>query len=192
MFLWGVVFALLAGIVSVLIPGYYKAESDVIIISRNQVGLDPFTESKIAEQIGGNLAQVVGTEDFYTKVMQAPGTTFDKTRWTNLTSRDLRKFWARDVTAQVVYGTNLLKIMVYSTSKDDTQKLANAVTDTLVGRGLEYVGGGVNLKVVNTPLVSRFQARPNIFVTTAGGFVAGVVLAGLWLVRYKRHLLGLA
>lgn len=187
---WGVIFALLTGLVSIFLPTYFSAESGVLIISRDRVGLDPFTESKLAERIGENLAQIIGTEDFFNKVMETTGNTFDKSRWQNLEPREQRKRWHRDVQAEVVYGTNLIKLTVYSVSKKDAFDLAMAVSQTLVGRGWEYVGGEVNLKVVNSPLVSRWQARPNLVTAAGGGLVVGMALASLWLLRYRRYQLG--
>ena len=67
---WGLLVALLSLGVSLLLPHYYSAESRVIIISRDRSGIDPYTQAKSAERIGENLAQVMGTTDFYAKVVE--------------------------------------------------------------------------------------------------------------------------
>jgi hypothetical protein len=38
--------------------------------------------------------------------------------------------------------------------------------------------------------VSRFPARPNYFMNGGIGFLIGILIAGLWVVKYKRHLFG--
>lgn len=183
----GFIFALLAGVVSFFLPRSYSAESQVLLISRSFGGTDPYTQSKAAERIGENLAQVLKTVDFYNKVLEMPSANFDKERWKNFTERRARKTWQRDVSGVVAYGTGLLNIKVYSYNKDDTAALANAVTQTLSSRGWEYVGGDVIIKIVNSPLVSLIPTRPNFILNIVLGFVLGVLASGIWVARKKKH-----
>lgn len=187
-FIWGMIFALLAGGVSLLFPKQYSAESQVLVISRDRSGVDPYTQVKSAERIGENMAQVMGTTDFYGKVMELTSVPFNKEYWQGLADRDQRKQWKKDVQASVVYGTGLLNITVYGNTSDEAKNFSDAVTQTLVARGWEYIGGDVALKTVNNPLVSRWPARPNIILNVGIGFAAGVLLAALWVVRYKKHI----
>ena len=186
-FLWALVLGLVSGIVSLLFPKQYSADSRVLIISRDRTGVDPYTQAKSAERIGENLAQVMNTSDFYGKVLASTEVPFNKDRWHTLTEREQRKKWQKDVQSAMVYNSSMLKITVYSDSRDDALAFAKAVTQTLVSRGWEYVGGDVALKEVSTPLVSRFIARPNLLVNMAAGFLIGSLLAMLWITRYKRH-----
>lgn len=183
---WGLVVAVIAAGVSLLFPLEYSAVSRVLIISRDRNGVDPYTQSKAAERIGENLSAVMQTSDFFGKVMES-AVPFDKARWKKLTERAARKKWQKDVRPESVYGTSLLKITVYGPTRDEAVNLSLAVTQTAAGRGWEYVGGEVVLKQVDNPLVSRLPTRPNIVVNVVAGFFIGVFLAGLWLVRYKRH-----
>ncbi len=189
-FIWGVVFAILAGLISLVFPKYYSAESQVLLISRGYGGVDPYTQAKAAERIGENLAGIIKTADFYTKVMEDTTANFDRARWVSLSERARRKAWGRDVEATVVYGTGLLKVTVYGQSKEDALALSQAVTDVLSNRGWEYVGGDVSLKVVNNPLVSRLPVRPNYLVNVALGFVLGLLLSSWRVWKYKRGVFG--
>ncbi len=186
---WGVLVAILSAAVSLLFPWQYSAESQVLIISRDRSGVDPYTQSKAAERIGENLAQVMQTDDFRNKVMESPSAGFDKTRWTNLTDRKQIKQWQKDVAGQMLYGTSLMKITVYST-KDDVLPLASAVTETLTVHGWEYVGGDVAIKTVNQPIVSQWITKPNVLLNGLLGFLAGMILSSAWVIKYKRHLFG--
>ncbi len=189
---WGVFFAVLSLGVSLFFPQQYSASSQVLIISRDRAGVDPYTQVKAAERIGENLAQVMGTTDFYGKVMSDAGATFDKSVWQNLNDRELRKKWSKDVTAQMAYGSSLLNITVYSKTKEDVAALSKTVTDVVSTRGWEYVGGDVAIKVVNSALVSRFPARPNYIVNAVVGLVLGMLLAGWWVMKYKKHLFSIS
>jgi len=183
---WGIILGLAAGVVSLFLPKYYSATSQVLIISRDRNGVDPYTQSKSAERIGENLAQVVKTTDFYNKVINS-SFAFNKERWTRLADRDARKQWNKDVNASMIYNTGLMTITVYSISKDDTLVLAQAATDAMVSNGWEYIGGDVALKAVNAPLVSRFPARPNYILNVLVGFLVGALFASFWVSRSTKH-----
>ncbi len=186
---WGILVAIFSAGISLLFPWKYSAESQVLIISRDRSGVDPYTQSKSAERIGDNLTQVMQTADFMQKVMDTTNAAFDKTRWTNLTDRKMRKQWQKDVVGEMQYGSSIMKVTVYST-KDDVLPLASAVTDAVVTHGWEYVGGDVALKTVSAPLVSRWIAKPNIILNALLGFLAGVILSSAWVIKYQRHLFG--
>lgn len=184
---WGVIVAVAAGGASLFLPWQYSAESQVLIISRDRSGVDPYTQAKSAERVGENLAAIMKTTDFFGKVMETTNASFDKNYWNNLSERDQRQKWQKNVESQMVYGTSLLNVRVYAKSKDEVKNFSETITQTLVSRGWEYVGGDVSLRLVNSALVSRLPARPNIAVNGLLGFVAGAVLAALWVAKYRRH-----
>lgn len=190
-FTWGLVFAVLSGAASLFFPKQYLATSEVLIISRDKTGVDPYTQSRAAERIGVNLAQVMKTTDFYNKVMGSNSFPFNRDVWKGLTDREQRKKWAKDVQANMVYGASLMSIKVYGDSQSEAVSLSNAITQTLAAQGWEYLGGDVAIKVVSNPLTSRWFARPNVFVNSAVGLLVGILISGLWVLKYKqRHLFG--
>jgi capsular polysaccharide biosynthesis protein len=184
---WGIIFAFLFAGISLLFPRQYSAESGVLLISRDRTGIDPYTQAKSAERIGGNLVEMMKTTDFYTKVISSSTEQFDRKTWLILNERDRRKKWQKDVVGEVVYGASLLKITVYATDQKNALALSRAVTAALVEHGSEYVGGDVVIKLVNDPLASNLPARPNFIINIGIGFWVGVVVSGLWVVRYKKH-----
>jgi capsular polysaccharide biosynthesis protein len=186
-FTWGLIFAILSGGISMFFPKQYMATSQVLIISRDKAGVDPYTQSKAASTIGANLAQVMKTTDFYNKVMNSNATSFDRGQWQNLNDRDQRKKWTKDVQSSMVYGSSLMNINVYSYSQNEAVNLSNAITQTLTAQGWEYLGGDVAMKAISNPLVSRWFARPNILINSAVGFLVGASISGLWILRYKRR-----
>lgn len=188
--LWGLILAVLSAGVSLLFPKQYSADSQVLIISRDRSGVDPYTQAKSAERIGENLAQVMKTTDFYNKVMQANSFSFNKDQWSKLSDRQQRKKWAKDVQASMVYGTGIMNIKVFSYNQEDTANLSNAITQAVASQGWEYLGGDIAIKIVGSPLVSRWFTRPDIILNTLIGFAIGILIASLWVVRYKKHLFG--
>lgn len=184
--LWGLVFALFIGIVTLFLPKQYNASTQILIISRDRTGVDPYTQAKSAERIGENLSQIIKTSDFYDKVVKSTYN-FNKERWTKLDERKRRKKWDKDVNATVLYGTGIMNVTAYSNTKQDAVNITDAIGQSLASFGWEYVGGNVVLKVVSKPLIPRMPSRPNFVVNIVVGFALGVLLAAGWVVRYKRH-----
>ena len=187
LFLWGIITGVLVGSLSFLFPMQYKAVSQVLIISRDRAGVDPYTQAKSAERVGENLAEVIKTTDFYDKVMEGTAVQFDKDFWKNLSERKQRKSWQRDVKPETIYGTSLLRITVFSGNREDASNLCNAVVHTLTSRGWEYIGGDVVLKQVDKPLVSLLPARPSVIVNFFAGFAIGFMLSAIWIIKYRTH-----
>lgn len=186
-FVWGVLMAVLFTGVSLLFPRQYRSDSSVLLISRTQAGVDPYTQAKSAERIGENIAQLMRTSDFYEKVVESKVENFDPSPWKDLAERDRRKKWQQDVVGQVQYGASILNIQVYADTTDAALAFGEAVTKTVVDHGWEYVGGDVIFKEVDAPLVGKFPARPNFIVNAGIGFWVGVVLSGLWVISYRRR-----
>ena len=181
--LWGVVCALLVFLLSMFLPKYYRADSDVLLLPRTVSSVDSYTQAKSTERVGENLSQVLATTDFYKKVMSQTNLGIDKTKWEKLSERQQRKAWARDVSASMKYGTSLMHIATYAKSKAEAVNLSNAVVGTIIKSGWEYVGSEMTIKPVNDPLVSTLPARPNLLLNTLLGFILGLILSTLWVAK---------
>lgn len=186
LFMGGLIGVVLALAVSLFSPVQYRADAQVYIISRSKFGVDPYTVAKSAERIGENLAQVLGTSDFYDKVMSNPNFMLEKSYFTGVPERTIRKRWEKTVEASVVFGTGVLNVSAYHKNPDQAKQYALAILDTLVTKGSEYVGEDVGMKVVNQPVVSSLPVRPNFLMNAVIGFVLGMAL--MVLVVMRRHM----
>ena len=184
--IWGILMMILFTGVSLLFRRQYSAESQVLIISRDRSGVDPYTQAKSAERIGGDLALIMSKVDFYNKVF-ASDAQFNRTYWQKLSERDRRKEWAKDVIGSVQSGSSLFTIKVYAASQQDAVTLSDAVTKTFIDHTSDYAGGDVVVRQLDTALVSTIPARPNFIINAGIGFWVGVVIAGLWVMRYGKH-----
>ena len=110
---WGLVVAFIVAMITLFLPKQYSAQSKILIIARDQSGVDPYTQAKSAERIGENLALVINTTDFYNKVINSTNE-FNKDNWKNLTERKKRNNWERDVKASIVYGTGIMNVDAYA------------------------------------------------------------------------------
>ncbi|MBT3817332.1 MAG: hypothetical protein HOE80_02760 [Candidatus Magasanikbacteria bacterium] len=183
----GLSVAILSFLVTIIMPLEYRADADLLIISKTRYGVDPYTVIKSAERVGENLAQIVSTDDFYKKVIDQPGYNLDTEKLQALSPRERRKKWGKTVNASVVFGTGILRVSAYNENNEQANAFAGAAVDALVAQGWEYVGGDVTMKIVNRPVVTRFPVRPNMIVNVVLGFIVGVLLAGVLVLR-KRFL----
>ncbi len=186
LFISGLVVAVLSAAASLLFPLEFRADAQVLIVSRSRFGVDPYTVVKSAERIGENVVPIVKTNDFYSKVMATPGYAIDKSRFENVPERTKRKRWQKAVTASVVYGTGVLNVSAFSTDQKQAVTLASAAVHALVASAPEYVGGDVSMKIINDPVATRFPVRPNLPVNALVGFVVGGLLAAVRVLRKTR------
>ena len=79
----------------------------------------------------------------------------------------------------VLSGTSLLSVTAFDTDQKQAEVLAGAVAFVLQTRGAEYTGADVEIKVVDTPVLSRFPVRPNYVLNLIfGALVFGLIAAG--------------
>lgn len=181
----GFVVGIVSLLVSLLFPLEYRADAQALIISKSRYGVDPYTVVKSAERVGENLVQVIGTSDFYDKVMLQTGYNIDRTKFDSVSERARRKLWQKTVQSSVVYGTGVLNISAYSIDPNQAKQMAGATVDTLASKGWEYVGGDVTIKVVNQPVATRFPVRPNLALNFVMGFLVGGVLSSVLIIKNK-------
>lgn len=178
-FLIGLFVAALSFGTSLLFPLKYRADAQVLIISKTRYGVDPYTVVKSAERVGENLVQVMKTDDFMQKVRGIEGYSPDWSVLDKLNERQRRRAWPKMVSGSVVYGTGVVNVGVYHQNPETAKQFAGAVAQTLSSKAWEYVGGDVIIKVVNSPIATRWPVKPNVPLNTVLGFIGGAFLAAL-------------
>ncbi|MFZ2189864.1 MAG: Wzz/FepE/Etk N-terminal domain-containing protein [Candidatus Magasanikiibacteriota bacterium] len=182
----GIIFAVLTLFASLLFPLEYRADAQVMIISKSRYGVDPYTVAKSGERIASNLSEVIGTQDFFDKVMSQSGYGLDNSKFQNVSEKTKRKRWEKTAKTSVVYGTSMLNISAFHEDPEQAKQYAGAVAGALVSQSSDYVGGDVYFKVVNYPIVTSLPVRPNIAVNMLVSLVFGWILSALALI--KRHI----
>jgi len=160
----------------------YSSTVRMLIIQPSSLNVDPYTAIRSAEQIGSNLAQVVYTTDFFAKVTNASGFAIDPTYFPDNDAKR-RKLWSQTVSVKVENGTGLLNITVYHPDKDQATAIARAIAYVMTNYGASYVGGtGLEIKLVDAPLVSNFPVKPNIPVNGFTGLVLGALFGAVYVI----------
>ncbi len=180
--------AVLFGLLSLLLPKQYSAESQLYIMADGRGGAAVVDVQSI-KFLAKNLKYLVTTPDFAKKVIDGPDATFDREIWSGLDERSQRYMWKKNVRPCLKEGSNIIRLKVFSGNKADALAFSQAVTQTLEQRGFEYLGEGVVIKVVSEPLVSKWPARPCYGCNMVLGFLLGGLISVLWIIRQhsKRH-----
>jgi capsular polysaccharide biosynthesis protein len=173
---------IIALVVSFVQPLRYSSTVRLLILQNNVETIDAYTASRSTERLAENLATIVYTTSFFDQVMSAG---FDIDQAVFPTREDKKRTtWGKMVTASVSRGNGLLSVTVYHTDITQAEQIVNAVAYVLTQQASSYLSGGdsgnVLVKMVDTPLNSRWPARPNI---PANAF-SGLILGGLAGVGY--------
>lgn len=161
-------------------PLRYGASVRTLIIQRSTYDLDPYTAIKSAERIADNLAQVVHTDDFFLKVLKQD-VSIDQNRFpTDPNQR--RKTWQKTVRTSLVSGTGLLTVTALSEDKGEAVKIAQGVADVLSVSGKEYIGGDLDVKIVDTPLATQYPISPNIPLGLGLGLAIGLLIGMFYVI----------
>lgn len=180
----GLIFVVITLVASIFFPLEYRADVQVLAISRSRYGVDPYTAAKTAERATESLSQVMNSNDFFLKVMQDSSSAgLDKSKFANLSEKKKRKLWEKSIATAMVPNTGLLNVSVFHINKDQAKGYANAVANTLVASAKDYTGGDVEVKVINDAVVGNWPERPNLVVNSIIAFIVGVLFASVIFVK---------
>lgn len=177
--LLGLIFAVVSAAATFFWPLNYRADAQILVMPKTRYGIDPYTMIKSTERMGENLVEIMMTDDFFRKVRVTAGTTLNWSEYDALTPRQQRRLWSKMIEGSMVYNTGIISVSAYRPDPAAARQLAAAVSQTLVDKGWEYVGGDVVLKIVNPPIATSFPVKPNPITNAGIGFVFGVLLASI-------------
>lgn len=178
---------------SFLQPLKYASTMRLLVVPGNIGTVDPYTAFRSIDRISDNLSQVVYTTHFFNKVY-ARNPSLDQSFYP-LDEQRKRKSWRKTVDVFVARGSGFFSVTAYHRDSSQATLLARSIADVLIADGWEYVGGDLEIKVVDTPLPSRFPAKPNILFNFLAGLIGGGVIGLLYVVWHeqgrKKHLFGI-
>lgn len=178
-----VIVGLLAGGLTFLRPLKYSAVTRLLLTQRAAFTLDPYTAIRSVELIGGNLADIVATSSFFEKILKT-GYNIDQ-NYFPVNELQRRKAWLKTVEAYVIRGTGLLEIKIYHPDKEQASQIANAVVFLLNREGSDYMGRDIGIRLVDSPLVSKYPVKPSVPLNILAGLVLGFLLGHCW--GYYHH-----
>lgn len=196
---WNIVFAFaligaVLGLVGSLVqPLQYSSTLSLLIVPKNVSTVDPYTALRSIDRIADSLSQVVYTSTFFDKVM-AHNAAIDQSQF-SADEIKKRKGWRKIIAVSVNRGTGLMRLTAYHVKATQARTLVESVSDVMIAEGWQYVGGDLEIKLVDAPLESRFPVRPYIPFMVFGGALAGMLFGSLYVAwnhhKHKRTIFGI-
>lgn len=162
-------------------PLEFRSDIQALVIQKQSATVDGYQAARSAEQFGKTLSKVVYSASFLESVLNA----HPDLRSAFASDPALRREqWAKHIEATVVPETGIIRLAAYDRDQAMATRLVQAIAAGVVDQGASYIGGGdwVEIRVIDTPLTSKYPVRPNLAMTVGGGFVAGLMAAFIYLV----------
>ncbi len=178
--LWSAFFgAVLAVGIALAFPWQYSSSMRLLVVQANVAGLDPYTALKSTEQIAANVRELVYTSLVANRVL---GETPElDTAYFPEDEYRRRKAWQEAVEVGITPGTGIITVTVYHPDREQARLLVQGVAKQVIEKTPNF-GYNAQAQVIDTPLPSRWLARPNLIQAAAYGAITGLVLAIFWLI----------
>jgi capsular polysaccharide biosynthesis protein len=174
----GIAGALLALAVSFLQPLQYSSTVRLLITQPGSVNVDAFTVLKSNERIAQNLSQLLRTSTFFENILaQAQGV---DANYFPSEEYERRRAWNRAIATSVDTGSGLMTISVYHSDVNQARGLVVAASNEIAKQAPNYFGSAIRVQVIDSPLDSRWFARPNFMNNAVYGLFTGIMLGILW------------
>lgn len=183
-FAFALIGAVLGLVGSLVQPLEYSSTLSLLIVPKNVSSVDPYTALRSIDRIADSLSQVVITSTFFDKVM-AHDTAIDQSQFSADETKK-RKKWRKTINVTVNRGTGLMRLTAYHVKAPQARIMVESVAAVLIAEGWQYVGGNLEIKLIDAPLESRFPVRPHIPAMVFGGAITGM-LFGLFYVYWNYH-----
>lgn len=159
---------------SFALPKQYSSTMRLLVVQANVAGLDPYTAVKSTEQIAGSVRELVYTSLVANRVLsETDGLTagyFPEDEYHR------RKSWQKSIEVGLVPGTGILTVSAYHPDRAQARLLVEGVARQIVEQTPNF-GYNAQAKVIDTPLPSRWFARPDVILNGIFGGIIGVFLA---------------
>jgi capsular polysaccharide biosynthesis protein len=171
--------------VSAFLTPKYETKASILVIQKQPTDkVDAFSAAKSAEYLSDIFSKVNITDSFIDDVLKSPIGV--KNQYSS-DKEERKKEWDKEVKVKKVNNTGIIEISVYDASRQESQKVAQAITWNLSTNNTKYHGGGdsIILTPIDGPALSK-DPVPNIWLDTLVGFVVGFLGAAGILYFKKR------
>lgn len=181
---------LVAVVITLASPSEYAASARILVVQKQQT-VDAYTASKSADYIASLLNEALYSNSFLDSLVKS-----DNALSSHLSSdtNTRSKEWAKKVDSSVLSNKGILTLKVYDGDSKLALHYASVVVSTLTSQGASYYGGNesIELRVIDTPSVTKKPARPSLPLNVAASVLVGLALDVVYVfildVRLSRRL----
>ncbi|MFA6537579.1 MAG: hypothetical protein WCT18_04265 [Patescibacteria group bacterium] len=177
---------LIAVIITLFQPFLYRSSLSVYVVQKSGFSIDAYSAAKSEERLATKLAQLVYSSTFFEKVANSE---FNIDRnYFPIDEQKKREKWNRTIEANVPAGLSRLDISLYHTDPKQSLALAKAVGSILLNNKNEFIGiSDVDLRILDTPLVSKYPVRPNIILNLLGSMIIGLLFGLAYVLLFYKQ-----
>lgn len=175
------IIVVLAFVITIIQPFLYSSTVSVLVLQKSGFSIDAYSASKSEERIANKLAQVIYASSFLDKVMNS-GFAVERSYF-KTDEQKKRDQWSKMIETNVPAGLSKLQVTVYHKDPNQAVQIAQAVAFILTTEKREYIGiDDVDLRVLDTPLASKYPVKPNIILNIGLGVFLGIILGIIYVV----------
>lgn len=179
-----VIFVVFTAIFTFVQPLKFGAESRVLVVQTNAIGIDSYAAARTNEYLGSILSKVVSSNTFFNEVINS-GYKVDKDYFDGDTRKKMKK-WRKTVSARSLNETGLIEVTVFHSDRYQVEQIARAVNYILKTKHGLYHGSNENieLKIIDQPIVSSFPVKPNIFLNFPLALVLSLIVSLIYIYSF--------
>lgn len=163
----------------------YKSSAKLLVVF-SQENMNSYTSAQTSNYIAGILAEVVYSNSFIDGVFK---TNFGAQDNLSFDPEKRMKNWKKMVKTNIVENKGIIIVDVYHTDKEQANKLAQAISYSLITNNQEYHGSGnsVVVKIISSPNVSDQWAKPNIWQNLLLSLLAGIFIGLTFIIVFPEQ-----
>lgn len=175
----------MAALLSFTQPLEYASTVRLLITQPGATNTDPYTVLKSNERIAQNLSQLLYTSSFFENILNQ-AENVDRNYFPT-DEYDRRRAWSKSIGISLESGSGLMTVSIYHSNRAQARTLVLAATQELAKQAPNFFGYSVRVQVIDSPLDSRWIARPNFLNNALAGLVLGALLGLIWMVSGRRR-----
>ncbi len=182
LFIFVLIFLIIAAAISFSQPLKYKASSRLLIIQEGSSS-DPYTIAKSNQYVGSLMSETVYSGSFL-ELLASNSSNLDWSYFNGNYKQQLKR-WKKTISARNINDTGVIEVAIYHPDANQAKQIAITVNNLIVTQNSTYQSsnGTVKIKVIDQPVVSSFPVKPNLPLNLGAALIFGL-LFGLTYIYY--------
>ena len=169
-------FLVFAVILTIIQPFKYGSETKILVVQKNQYGVDPYQVNKANEYVGAILADVITSNSFFSEIINSGFSVYRN--YFPVRLEDQSKEWKKTVKANS-NNRGIITLSVFHKDKYQADQIIRAINATLKDKHAFYHGSGDNIeiRIIDQPFTSELPVKPNVVLNLLFGILFGLLFA---------------
>jgi len=171
-------FFVLSLLLTVIQPLKYSSELRLLVVqSADSSVSDPYAITRANEYLSEVFSKVSYSTSFFNRV-QSAGFGIDGAYF-GATPRKISQTWNKTIEVKKDGTSGIIVVTAYHPDRDQAQRIARAAGQVLITQNGAYHGWGdkVSVKLLDDPITSHWQVKPNIIFNLLAALFLGLLFA---------------